>query len=47
MWLVVSGTYTLDEEGKVTGCMRTSMRDSDYASFVFMALQESNKSIHL
>ena len=24
MWLVVSGTYTLDEEGKVTGCMRTS-----------------------
>lgn len=24
MWLVVSGTYTLDKEGKVIGCMRTS-----------------------
>ena len=24
MWLVVSGTYTLDEEGKVMGCLRAT-----------------------
>ena len=23
MWLVISGTYTLDDTGRITGCLRT------------------------